>query len=99
MNASTSPDMIQLAADCSRYWIDLVGRKARDGSGYSRRAETPILRGSMGMMLQGLPEDALEILPRALPRVGLVAGVVHGDVDQLRQVLRRHALRAQLRGD
>jgi hypothetical protein len=33
MKASTSPDMIQLATDCSRYWIDLVGRKLRAGSG------------------------------------------------------------------
>ena len=33
MNASTSPDMIQLATDCSRYWTDLAGRKVRVGSG------------------------------------------------------------------
>jgi hypothetical protein len=33
MKASTSPDMIQLATDCSRYWIDFVGRKVRPGSG------------------------------------------------------------------
>jgi hypothetical protein len=33
MNASTSPDITQLATDCSRYWTDLPGRKLRDGSG------------------------------------------------------------------
>jgi hypothetical protein len=33
MKASTSPDMIQLATDCSRYCTDLPGRKVRDGSG------------------------------------------------------------------
>ena len=38
--------MTQLATDCSRYCTDLVGRNVRDGSGYSKRADTPILRGS-----------------------------------------------------
>jgi len=33
MKASTSPDITQLATDCSRYWTLLVGRKNRRGSG------------------------------------------------------------------
>jgi hypothetical protein len=33
MKVSTSPDITQLATDCSRYCTDLVGRKVRDGSG------------------------------------------------------------------
>ena len=33
MKASTSPDITQLATDCSRYWTDLRRQEAREESG------------------------------------------------------------------
>src|SRR4051812_8186148 len=78
MNASTSPDMIQFATDCSRYWIDLWGRKAREGSGYSRRAETPIRSGSMKPMISPMPFGAASgpIVPQGATLRG-PAGTAH----------------------
>src|SRR6478672_5240461 len=95
MNTSASRAMIQCAIDCSRYCNVLLFTAVLDASGWKRRADTPIL--SAAIELQRRLEDAFEIRACASPRICLVADIVHGDIEQLRQLCRGNFHGAKLR--
>src|SRR5262249_28782673 len=83
MNASTSRCISQCATFCSMYCSVIPLKIARLGSSWKKQAEMPIF-SMFGLHRRG--EDVFEIVPRALPRIGLVTGVVDRHLHQSRNV-------------